>query len=117
MGHLDGRVVIVTGAGRGVGRGHALTMAAEGAAVVVNDLGGAQDGSGGEIGPAQEVVNEIVAAGGKAVANGDSVTDAEGVQSTAAGDLQQAQTDYNTAFAVSTSTCFATTSACVTAGT
>jgi len=80
MGHLDGRVVIVTGAGRGVGRGHALTMAAEGASVVVNDLGGAQDGSGGEIGPAQEVVNEIVAAGGKAIANGDSVTDAEGVK-------------------------------------
>ncbi len=80
MGHLDGRVVIVTGAGRGVGRGHALTMASEGASVVVNDLGGAQDGSGGEIGPAQEVVNEIVAAGGKAVANGDSVTDADGVK-------------------------------------
>lgn len=80
MGHLDGRVVIVTGAGRGVGRGHALTMAAEGASIVVNDLGGEQDGSGGEIGPAQQVVNEIVAAGGQAVANGDSVTDADGVQ-------------------------------------
>lgn len=81
MGHLDGRVVIVTGAGRGVGREHALLMAAEGAKVVVNDLGGAQDGSGGEIGPAQDVVNEIVAAGGDAVANGDSVADGAGARS------------------------------------
>ncbi|MEM7094573.1 MAG: SDR family oxidoreductase [Actinomycetota bacterium] len=80
MGHLDGRVVIVTGAGRGVGRGHALTLASEGASVVVNDLGGAQDGSGGEIGPAQEVVNEIIAAGGKAVADGGSVTNGEDVK-------------------------------------
>ncbi len=80
MGHLDGRVVVVTGAGRGVGRAHALLMAAEGASVVVNDLGGAQDGSGGSVGPAQQVVDEIVAAGGAAVANGDSVTDGDGVQ-------------------------------------
>lgn len=80
MGYLDGRVVLVTGAGRGVGRGHALTMASEGACVVVNDLGGEQDGSGGEITAAQEVVDEIIAAGGKAVANGDSVTDADGVR-------------------------------------
>ncbi len=80
MGHLDGRVVLVTGAGRGVGRDHALLLAAEGAKVVVNDLGGEQDGSGGSVGPAQEVVDEIVAMGGEAVANGDSVSDADGVQ-------------------------------------
>lgn len=78
MGRLDGRVIVVTGAGRGVGREHALLMAAEGASVVVNDLGGEQDGSGGEIGPAQEVVNEIEAMGGKAVANGNSVADWDG---------------------------------------
>ncbi|MFV0258157.1 MAG: SDR family oxidoreductase [Acidimicrobiales bacterium] len=80
MGHLDGRIVIVTGAGRGVGREHALLMAAEGASVVVNDLGGEQDGTGRSSGPAQEVVDEIVAAGGAAVANGDSVADWEGAQ-------------------------------------
>lgn len=78
MGRLDGRVVVVTGAGRGVGREHALLMAAEGASVVVNDLGGEQDGSGGEIGPAQEVVNEIEAMGGNAVADGNSVADWDG---------------------------------------
>ncbi|MEL6982781.1 MAG: SDR family oxidoreductase [Actinomycetota bacterium] len=80
MGHLDGRVVIVTGAGRGVGREHALLLAAEGASVVVNDLGGEQDGTGADVGPAQQVVDEIVAAGGSAVANGDSVADWEGSQ-------------------------------------
>jgi NAD(P)-dependent dehydrogenase (short-subunit alcohol dehydrogenase family) len=80
MGHLDGRVVVVTGAGRGVGREHALLMAAEGAKVVVNDLGGEQDGTGRSTGPAQDVVDEIVAAGGEAVANGDSVADWEGSQ-------------------------------------
>ena len=80
MGHLDGRVVLVTGAARGVGRAHALLMAAEGAKVVVNDLGGEQDGSGGAVGPAQEVVDEIAAMGGEAIVNGDSVTDAEGVK-------------------------------------
>ena len=80
MGHLDGRVVIVTGAGRGVGREHALLMASEGAKVIVNDLGGAQDGSGGSKGPAQEVVDEIVAAGGEAVANGDSVSTGDGAK-------------------------------------
>ncbi len=80
MGHLDGRVIVVTGAGRGVGREHALLLAAEGAKVVVNDLGGEQDGSGGSTGPAQEVVEEIKAAGGEAVANGDSVADWEGAQ-------------------------------------
>jgi len=73
VGRLDGRVVIVTGAGRGVGREHALLMAEEGAKVVVNDLGGAQDGTGGDTGPAQQVVDEIRAMGGTAMANGDSV--------------------------------------------
>lgn len=78
MGHLEGRTVIVTGAGRGIGREHALLFAAEGANVVVNDLGGAQDGSGAAIGPAEEVAQEIRAAGGQAVANGDDVADEEG---------------------------------------
>ncbi|MDO3402756.1 SDR family oxidoreductase [Mycolicibacterium neoaurum] len=78
MGHLEGKTIIVTGAGRGIGREHALLFAREGANVVVNDLGGAQDGSGAATGPAQGVVDEIVAAGGKAVANGDDVADATG---------------------------------------
>jgi len=80
MGHLDGRVVIVTGAGRGVGREHALLLAAEGASVIVNDLGGEQDGSGRSTGPAQDVVDEIVAAGGQAVVNGDSVAEWSGAE-------------------------------------
>lgn len=80
MGALDGRVIIVTGAGRGVGRAHALLFASEGAKVVVNDLGGAQDGSGADMGPADEVVAEIRAAGGEAIANGDSVADWEASQ-------------------------------------
>src|SRR2546423_10626342 len=75
MGALDGRVAVVTGAGRGIGREHALLFAAEGASVVVNDLGGANDGSGSDSGPARQVVDEILAAGGKAVANTDSVAD------------------------------------------
>lgn len=78
MGHLDGKTIIVTGAGRGIGRDHALLFAQEGANVVVNDLGGAQDGSGAQAGPAQGVVDEIKAAGGNAVANGDDVSDAAG---------------------------------------
>jgi NAD(P)-dependent dehydrogenase (short-subunit alcohol dehydrogenase family) len=80
MGALDGRVAIITGAGRGIGREHALLFAAEGANVVVNDLGGTRDGSGADAGPAQEVVEEIRAAGGEAVANGDDVADWEGAQ-------------------------------------
>ncbi|GAA1481915.1 SDR family oxidoreductase [Gordonia sinesedis] len=73
MGSLDGRVAIVTGAGRGIGREHALLLAEEGAAVVVNDLGGTNDGSGTDATPAQQVVDEITAAGGRAVANADNV--------------------------------------------
>jgi len=80
MGTLDGRVVIITGAGRGIGREHALFMASEGAKVVVNDLGGNIDGSGSDVGPAQEVVDEIRAMGGEAIANTDSVTSWEGGQ-------------------------------------
>ena len=80
MGALDGRVVIITGAGRGLGREHALLMASEGAKVVVNDLGGNMDGTGADRGPAQEVVDEIKAMGGEAVANTDSVTSWEGGQ-------------------------------------
>jgi NAD(P)-dependent dehydrogenase (short-subunit alcohol dehydrogenase family) len=80
MGALDGRVAIITGAGRGLGREHALLFAAEGANVVVNDLGGGPDGTGADTGPAQQVVDEIRAAGGVAVANTDDVTSAEGSQ-------------------------------------
>jgi NAD(P)-dependent dehydrogenase (short-subunit alcohol dehydrogenase family) len=75
MGTLDGRVAIVTGAGRGIGRSTALMLAAEGASVVVNDLGGNVDGSGADVGPAQLVVDEITAAGGTAVANGADISD------------------------------------------
>jgi NAD(P)-dependent dehydrogenase (short-subunit alcohol dehydrogenase family) len=80
MAALDGRVAIITGAGRGIGREHALFMAREGAAVVVNDLGGANDGSGSDAGPAQEVVNEILAFGGRAVANTDSIASWQGAE-------------------------------------
>jgi len=75
MGALQGRVAVITGAGRGIGREHALLFAAEGAAVVVNDLGGSNTGEGTDAGPAQQVVDEIIAAGGRAVANTDSVSD------------------------------------------
>ncbi len=80
MGSLDGRVAIITGAGRGIGREHALLMASEGAKIVVNDLGGAIDGSGSDLSPAEEVVEEIKAMGGEAISNGANVTDWEGVQ-------------------------------------
>jgi len=76
-GRLEGKVAIVTGAGRGIGRGEALLLASEGVRVVVNDLGGATTGEGGEHGPAEEVVNEIKKMGGEAVANYDSVTSME----------------------------------------
>ncbi len=77
---FDGRVAIVTGAGGGLGRCYALELARRGAKVVVNDLGGGVDGTGGSATMAQAVVNEIVAAGGEAVANGDSVSDRAGAQ-------------------------------------
>ncbi len=74
----EGRVVIITGAARGIGRAHALAYAREGAKVVVNDLGGAADGTGSSATPAEEVVEEIRALGGEATANGDSVADWDG---------------------------------------
>jgi len=77
---LKDRVAVITGAGRGIGREHALLFAREGAKVVVNDLGGATDGTGSDTTPAQEVVNEITAAGGQAVANYDDVSDWDGAQ-------------------------------------
>ena len=75
MGSLDGRVAIVTGAGRGIGRSTALLLAREGASVVVNDLGGNVDGSGSDAGPASQVVTEITSDGGKAIANAADVSD------------------------------------------
>jgi NAD(P)-dependent dehydrogenase (short-subunit alcohol dehydrogenase family) len=76
----EGRIAIVTGAGRGIGREHALSLAAHGAKVVVNDLGANVDGTGGDLSPAEQVVEEIKAMGGEAVANGDSVSSWEGAQ-------------------------------------
>lgn len=80
MGTLDGRVAVVTGAGRGLGREHALLLAEEGAAVVVNDYGSAPAGGGGDATPAEQVVAEIRSAGGTAVANADDVADWEGAR-------------------------------------
>jgi NAD(P)-dependent dehydrogenase (short-subunit alcohol dehydrogenase family) len=88
-GICDGRVCIVTGAGRGIGREHALMLAEQGAKVVVNDLGGEMDGSGKSIGPAHDVVEEITAMGGEAVANGDDISSFDG-----AGQLVQQAIDH-----------------------
>lgn len=77
---FDGRVAIVTGAGRGLGRAHALMLAERGAKVVVNDFGGARDGTGGSSGAAEDVVEEIRRNGGEAIADGASVTDFDAVQ-------------------------------------
>src|SRR6266508_2616238 len=79
-GMCEGRVCIITGAGRGIGREHALMLAGQGAKIVVNDLGGEMDGSGRSTGPAQDVVDEIAAMGGEAVANGDDVSDFAGAE-------------------------------------
>jgi NAD(P)-dependent dehydrogenase (short-subunit alcohol dehydrogenase family) len=78
MPNLNGKVAIVTGAGRGIGRGHALALAEAGASIVVNDLGGSLAGEGADLSPAQQVVEEIESAGGKAVADGENVADFEG---------------------------------------
>jgi NAD(P)-dependent dehydrogenase (short-subunit alcohol dehydrogenase family) len=80
MGMVDGKVAIVTGAGRGIGREEALLLAAEGAKVVVNDLGATVRGEGGDVSPAQQTVNDIVAAGGEAVVNGDDVSSWAGAE-------------------------------------
>jgi NAD(P)-dependent dehydrogenase (short-subunit alcohol dehydrogenase family) len=81
VGRFDGKVAIVTGAGRGIGRSHAVLLASEGAAVVVNDLGGSSEGTGSDQTPAQQVVDEIAAKGGRAVANYDSVSAWSGAES------------------------------------
>jgi NAD(P)-dependent dehydrogenase (short-subunit alcohol dehydrogenase family) len=80
MGALEGRVAIITGAGRGLGREHALLFASEGAKVVVNDLGGDMHGEGGDPSSAMETVADIEAMGGEAVVNGDNVADWAGAE-------------------------------------
>jgi NAD(P)-dependent dehydrogenase (short-subunit alcohol dehydrogenase family) len=80
VGILEGRVAVITGAGRGIGREHALLFAREGAKVVVNDLGGDWHGLGADAAPAQQVVHEIEAGGGEAVASGEDVADFEGAR-------------------------------------
>jgi NAD(P)-dependent dehydrogenase (short-subunit alcohol dehydrogenase family) len=76
----EGRVAIITGAGRGIGREHALLLAHHGAKIVVNDLGGSMDGEGNDQGPAHDVVAEIEAMGGEAIANGDDISDWDGAE-------------------------------------
>lgn len=80
MGCMDGKVAIVTGGGRGIGREESLLLAAEGAKVVVNDFGGGMDGSGGDTTPAEEVVELIRSRGGQAVANAENVTSFDGAK-------------------------------------
>ena len=95
-GRLDGKVAIVTGAGRGIGRGEALALAAEGAAVVVNDLGASEAGEGADSTPAEQVVAEITSQGGRAVANYSDVSDFD-----AAGEMvRQALDELNAVIAV-----------------
>jgi NAD(P)-dependent dehydrogenase (short-subunit alcohol dehydrogenase family) len=79
-GICEGRIAVITGAGRGIGREHALELARQGAAVVVNDLGGSPDGTGADASAAQAVADEITAAGGRAVANGDDVSGWDGAK-------------------------------------
>jgi NAD(P)-dependent dehydrogenase (short-subunit alcohol dehydrogenase family) len=76
----EGRICVVTGAGRGIGREHALMLASQGAKVVVNDLGGSMDGTGSEAGPAQQVVDEIKGMGGEALANTDDISSFDGAE-------------------------------------
>jgi NAD(P)-dependent dehydrogenase (short-subunit alcohol dehydrogenase family) len=90
MGALEGRVAVITGAGRGIGREHALLFAKEGASVVVNDLGGSNSGEGADTGPAQEVVAEITAAGGSAVWNTENISTWDGAKNL----VQQAIDDF-----------------------
>jgi NAD(P)-dependent dehydrogenase (short-subunit alcohol dehydrogenase family) len=89
MARLDGRVAIVTGAGRGIGRSVAKLLAGEGASVVVNDLGAEMDGSGNDAGPAQQVVAEIAEAGGKAVVNGADISDFDAAENLVASAIEQ----------------------------